>query len=262
MKVVILAGGMGSRISEESHKMPKPMIEIGRRPILWHIMKGYSAQGFTDFIICAGYKQHMIKEYFLDYYLSATDVEFDFTSGKRVITYLGTEVEPWKVTVSDTGYSTLTAGRIARIHDYVGDEPFLLTYGDGVSDINMADLIAFHEASDAVVTISAVHVTQRFGVLDIAPDGKVGDFREKRALDGGYVNGGFMVCNPKVFEYIGVTGEPDLEDFSSVTLEAVAKDGKLAAYRHDGFWGCMDTQRDKRLLEALWVKGDAPWKTW
>jgi glucose-1-phosphate cytidylyltransferase len=256
-----LAGGFGSRISEESHLKPKPMIEIGERPILWHIMKGYSQQGYADFIICAGYKQHVIKEYFTDYYLSMSDVEFDFTSGKRTINYLGTEVEPWHVVVSDTGYDTMTGGRVDRIRNYVEGERFMLTYGDGVSDIDLNELLAFHEESGAVVTLTGVHAAQRFGVLGIDAEGKVNDFREKRGRDG-YVNGGFMVCEPEVFDYIGITGDSSREDFSSVTLEAIAADGKLACYRHDGFWGCMDALRDKNWLEGLWSSGEAPWKTW
>ena len=261
MKVVILAGGFGSRISEESHLRPKPMIEIGGNPILWHIMKGYTQQGYNDFVICAGYKQHMIKEYFADYYLSTSDVEFDFTSGTRKINYLGTEAEPWKVIVSDTGRDTLTAGRIARIRRFVEGERFMLTYGDGLSDVDLSELLAFHEGSGAVVTMTAAHATQRFGVLDIDSAGKVNDFREKRGGEG-YINGGFMVCEPEVFDYIGRTGDAAKEDFSRVTLEALAADGKLAAYRHEGFWGCMDALRDKNLLEGLWKGGNPPWKTW
>lgn len=261
LKVVMLAGGFGSRISEESHLKPKPMIEIGERPILWHIMKGYSTQGYHDFVICAGYKQHAIKEYFTDYYLSMSDVEFDFTSGRREIRYLNTEVEPWRVIVSDTGHDTMTAGRVARIQKYVEGERFMLTYGDGVSDVDLSALLAFHEKSGAIVTLTGVHAAQRFGVIGLSSNGIVTDFREKRGGDG-YINGGFMVCEPEVFDYIGITGDVDSEDFSAVTLEALSREGKLACYRHDGFWGCMDALRDKNWLERLWDAGKAPWKTW
>ena len=261
MKVVILAGGFGSRISEESHLKPKPMIEIGEQPILWHIMKGYAQQGYSDFVICAGYKQHAIKEYFTDYYLSASNVEFDFTSGRRVINYLDTHVEPWHVIVSDTGRDTQTAGRIARIREFVEGERFMLTYGDGVSDVDLSALLAFHEEAGAAVTMTAVHAAQRFGVLDMDASGRVRDFREKARDDGDYINGGFMVCEPEVFDYIARSPHPDADDFSATTLELIAREGRLAAYRHEGFWGCMDSQRDKHRLEALWAEG-APWKTW
>ncbi len=262
MKVVILAGGFGSRISEESHLKPKPMIEIGERPILWHIMKGYARYGFNDFIICAGYKQHKIKEYFADFYLHQSDVTFDFTSGTKDVSIESTNVEPWRVTVADTGYDTYTAGRIKRIQRYVGDEPFMLTYGDGVSDVDPNKILDFHRQSHTLVTLTATRIAQRFGVLNIDGDGRVGSFREKREMDGGYINGGYMVCEPGVFDYIGRDGDPDDEDFSGVTLEALARDGQLSAYRHDGFWMCMDTQRDMNKLIELWESGNAPWKVW
>ncbi|MCH3942529.1 MAG: glucose-1-phosphate cytidylyltransferase [Atopobiaceae bacterium] len=263
MKVVILAGGFGSRISEESHLRPKPMIEIGGAPILWHIMKGYSHFGFNEFVICAGYKQHMIKEYFDDFYLHASDVSYDFTAGEKKVTVHNTNVEPWKVTVADTGLETMTAGRINRVHKYLDDEPFLLTYGDGVSDLDPNDLIAFHKKAGGVVTLTAVHARQRFGVLDIDRNGQVGDFREKRDRDESYINGGFMCCEPEVFDYFGQNGaNPDGEDFSGVTLEALAADDNLTAYRYDGFWRCMDTQRDREQLEHLWESEKAPWKVW
>lgn len=262
MKVVILAGGFGSRISEESHLKPKPMIEIGTQPILWHIMKGYAHFGFNDFIICAGYKQHKIKEYFADYYLHQSDVTFDFTDGRKDVSIESTTVEPWRVTVADTGYDTMTAGRVARIRRYVGDEPFMLTYGDGVSDVDPNRILDFHKKSGTLVTLTAARITQRFGVLDIDGSGMVGEFREKRDSDGGYINGGFMVCEPGVFDYIGRDSNPDDEDFSGVTLEALARDGQLSAYRHDGFWMCMDTQRDMNKLIEMWESGNAPWKVW
>ena len=263
MKVVILAGGFGSRISEESHLRPKPMIEIGERPILWHIMKIYSAYGFNDFVICAGYKQHIIKEYFADFFLHASDVTFDYTNGERSVEVHNTSVEPWRVTVADTGYDTKTAGRIKRIRKYVGDEPFMLTYGDGVAALDPHKVINYHEKAGGMVTLTGARVIQRFGVLDITEGGLVGDFREKRNDDDGYINGGFMVCEPEVFDYIGTSGvDPDDEDFSGVTLEGLAARGSLTAYRFDGFWMCMDTQRDKDRLEALWDEGSAPWKVW
>ena len=262
MKVVILAGGFGSRISEESHLRPKPMIEIGRYPILWHIMKGYSHFGFNDFVICAGYRQDVIKEYFEDYFLHRSDVTFDFTNGQRDMVVHNTSVEPWRVTVADTGYATMTAGRINRIRPYVDDEPFMLTYGDGVSDVDPNDILAFHRASGAIVTLTAVKASQRFGVLDIDDGGCVGDFREKSDSDDAYINGGFMVCEPGVFDVINQREDPDGDDFSGVTLEALARSGKLSAYRYDGFWSCMDTQRDMQQLIALWNAGNAPWKVW
>ncbi len=263
MKVVILAGGFGSRISEESHLKPKPMIEIGERPILWHIMKGYSHFGFNDFVICAGYKQQAIKTYFNDYFLHTSDVTFDYRDGAKDIEIHSTTAEPWRVTVADTGLNTFTAGRIKRIQKYVGNEPFLLTYGDGVSDVDPNDIIAFHRAHGAVVTLTGVIVSQRFGVLDVDDTGMVGSFREKRTADEALINGGFMVCEPEVFDYIGADGEDGTtEDFSGVTMERLALEGKLACYPHHGFWSCMDTQRDKNRLEELWNSGHAPWKVW
>ena len=265
LKVVILAGGLGSRISEESHLRPKPMIEIGGKPILWHIMKGFSHFGFNDFVICAGYKQDVIKTYFNDYFLHNSDVTFDYRGGHKNVEVHSTVAEPWCVTVADTGYDTQTAGRIKRIQKYVGDEPFLLTYGDGVSTVNPNDIIATHGRLGGVVTITGVILSQRFGVLDIDSDGKISSFREKRDADNALINGGFMVVEPEVFDYIGINGENengDAEDFSSVTLERLANDGKLTVHSHTGFWRCMDTQRDKQQLENLWDSGEAPWKVW
>lgn len=263
MKVVILAGGFGSRISEESHLKPKPMIEIGGRPILWHIMKGFAHYGFTDFVICAGYKQQAIKTYFNDYFLEMSDVTFDYRNGSKDIEVHSTVAEPWRVTVADTGYSTQTAGRIKRIHKYVGDEPFLLTYGDGVSTVNPNDIIACHNKVGGVVTITGVILNQRFGVLDVDGHNRVNAFREKREADKAFINGGFMVVEPEVFDYIGDDGRDGAtEDFSGVTLERLSREGKLTVYPYTGFWRCMDTQRDKVQLEQLWDAGDAPWKVW
>lgn len=263
MKVVILAGGFGSRISEESHLRPKPMIEIGDKPILWHIMKGYAHFGFTDFIICAGYKQNVIKSYFNDYFLHTSDVTFDYRGGSKDVEIHSTVAEPWRVTVADTGLNTQTAGRIKRIQKYVGDEPFLLTYGDGVSDIDPCDVIAYHKEKGGIVTITGVVMSQRFGVLDIGKDGRVDSFREKRDEADAFINGGYMVVEPEVFGYIGDDGKDGAtEDFSSVTLERLAAEGNITAYPYRGFWRCMDTQRDKNQLEDLWNSGNAPWKVW
>lgn len=257
MKVVILAGGFGTRISEESHLRPKPMIEIGGMPILWHVMKLYSHYGFNDFIICCGYKQHMIKEYFADYYLYHSDVTFDFTR-EGEMTVHNNIAEPWRVTLVDTGLETMTGGRVKRVRKYIGDETFMLTYGDGVSDVDLPKLLAFHRAHGKKATITAVSVGQRFGVLDAAPDGQILSFREKQDTDGQLINGGFMVLEPEVFDYI----EGDATPFEKAPMQALAQDGELMAYTHDGFWQCMDTQRDRQLLETLWADGSAPWKVW
>ena len=256
MKVVILAGGFGTRISEESHLRPKPMIEIGRKPILWHIMKIYSAHGFNEFVICAGYKQDVIKNYFANYALYNSDVTFDFTAGGKVTVHSDSS-EPWKVTVVDTGYSTMTGGRIKRIQSYIGSETFLLTYGDGVSDVDLGKLVAFHRGHGKAATITAVNVGQRFGVLDIEGDA-IKAFREKEDIDGAVINGGFMVMEPAVFDLL----DGDECVFEQAPLATLAQSGQLMAYRHEGFWQCMDTQRDRRALEELWASGNAPWKIW
>lgn len=256
MKVVILAGGYGTRISEESAYKPKPMIEIGDRPILWHIMKLYSYYGFNDFIICAGYKQHVIKEWFADYYLHNTDITFDLQTNS--MTVHNNYSEPWKVTVVDTGLNTMTGGRVKRIKKYVNDETFLLTYGDGVSNVNIKELVKFHQSHGKILTMSAYNVEQRFGVLDIEKDGKITAFREKAKGDGGLINIGYMVCNPEVFDYI----EGDNTVFEKAPLEKIASEGKLMAYKHEGFWQCMDTIREKQKLEQLWADNKAPWKVW
>lgn len=257
MQVVILAGGFGTRISEESHLKPKPMIEIGEKPILWHIMKSYQAQGFNDFIICCGYKAYVIKQYFADYYLHNCDITFDFSNGNCMEVHANNS-EPWRVTLVDTGLNTMTGGRIKRIQPYVGNNPFMLTYGDGVSDININELLAFHNEHGKLATLSAINVDQRFGVLDIADNGQVDAFREKREDDGVMINAGFMVLEPQVFDYI----EGDSTIFERTPLEALAKEKQLRAFRHEGFWKCMDTQRDKEQLEEMWIKGNAPWKNW
>ena len=256
MKVVILAGGFGTRISEESHLKPKPMVEIGEQPILWHIMKYYSQFGYHDFVICLGYKQYVVKEYFADYFLHTSDVTFDLANNRMEVH--NNYSEPWRVTLVDTGLHTMTGGRIKRIRDYIGDETFLLTYGDGVSTVDLKALVEFHKKHGKIATISGVNVGQRFGVLEVDADGAIREFREKNDDDGKIVNGGFMVMEPAVFDYI----EGDATVFEKAPLENLAKDGELMVYRHDGFWKCMDTQRDRMQLEAMWQEGRAPWKIW
>lgn len=255
MKVIILAGGFGTRISEESQVRPKPMVEIGGRPILWHIMKEYSHYGFHDFIICAGYKQQVIKEYFANYALHNSDITFDF-QGAQPIKVHANASEPWKVTVVDTGYRTLTGARIKRVQPYVGNETFMVTYGDGVSDVDIGKLLVFHRKSGALCTITATQPESRFGYLEMDGD-IVRAFREKSREDVGYINSGYMVMEPEVFDYID--GDVMLE---RGPLEQLAADGRLCAYRHDGFWQCMDTLRDKIRLEKLWDAGNPPWKVW
>ena len=257
MKVVILAGGLGTRISEESHLKPKPMIEIGDAPILWHIMKYYSSYGFNEFIICCGYKGYVIKEYFADYYLHRSDVTFDFANNNEMIIH-NNVAEPWKVTVVDTGLHTMTGGRLKRIQKYVGDQTFMMTYGDGVSDIDLDALLEFHRVHKKAATLTAIQPGGRFGVLDIDDNETVRQFSEKAKEDGGWINAGFMVLEPEVFDYI----EGDDTFFEKEPLENLALDGKLAAYRHEGFWKCMDTMRDKGMLDELWNSGQAPWKRW
>lgn len=256
MKVVILAGGLGTRISEESHLKPKPMIEIGDKPILWHIMKLYSAYGYNEFIICCGYKQYVIKEYFADYYLHNCDVTFDFSAENKMIVH-SNEAEPWKVTVIDTGLHTMTGGRIKRIRQHIGDNPFMLTYGDGVADIDITQILEFHKAHGKIGTMSAVRPEGRFGVLELEKN-SVKSFREKDKNDGGWINCGFMVMEPTIFDYI----EGDQTTFEREPLERLAKEGQLECYKHKGFWQCMDTMRDKEKLESLWNSGCAPWKVW
>ncbi|MBR1892203.1 MAG: glucose-1-phosphate cytidylyltransferase [Lachnospiraceae bacterium] len=256
MKVVILAGGFGTRISEESHLRPKPMIEIGEKPILWHIMKEYSHYGFNEFVICLGYKQHMVKEFFADYYLYNSDVTFDLVNNNMEVH--NNSSEPWKVTLVDTGLRTMTGGRVKRIKDYIGNEPFMLTYGDGVADVNIKDLVDFHKKSGKIGTLTAISVDQRFGVLDLRDDNLVHEFAEKQEKDSSVVNGGYMVFEPAIFDYI----EGDDTVFEKEPLGNLAREGQLSAYKHKGFWKCMDTQREKEQLEKLWASGKAPWKVW
>lgn len=257
MKVVILAGGFGTRIFEESHLRPKPMVEIGGMPILWHIMKEYSHYGYNDFIICAGYKQHMIKEYFADYYLRTSDVTFDFSDENKMVIH-NNVAEPWKVTIVDTGLNTMTGGRVKRVKNYIGNETFMLTYGDGVCDIDINKLVEFHKAHGKIATITAISLSQRFGVLDIDEDGCIKSLREKSDDDGSVINGGYMVLEPEIFDYI----EGDDTVFEKTPLETVTSKNQLMAYRHNGFWQCMDTQRDMLQLEKLWDTNSAPWRKW
>jgi glucose-1-phosphate cytidylyltransferase len=256
MKVVILAGGFGTRITEESHLKPKPMIEIGEQPILWHIMKYYSSFGFHDFIICLGYKQYVVKEYFADYYLHNSDVTFDLlNNGMEVHSNFS---EPWKVTLVDTGLNTMTGGRVLRIRKYTDNEPFMLTYGDGVSNVDLKALLSFHQAHGKIATITTVNIGQAKGILDVGKDGKVNSFREKEDSDGTLINGGFMVFNQGIFDYL----KDDTTVLEKEPLRSLAENGELMSFNHKGFWQCMDTQREKKKLEELWESGRAPWKVW
>ncbi|MBQ8162264.1 MAG: glucose-1-phosphate cytidylyltransferase [Clostridia bacterium] len=260
MKAVILAGGYGTRFSEESQFKPKPMIEIGNMPILWHIMKGYSSFGIHEFIICAGYKQHMIKQWFSDYFLYTSDITFDFTQERperRMIVH-DRHTEPWKVTVVDTGLNTMTGGRIRRVRPYIGNETFLMTYGDGVCDVDIGKLIEFHEQHGKKATLTSVTLQQQKGVLDIGGDNAVHSFREKSAGDGAPINAGFMVLTPAVLDYI----EGDDTVFEREPLERLAAEGELMSYAHKGFWQCMDTKREHDMLQKMWQQGNAPWKLW
>ena len=257
MKVVLLAGGIGTRISEESEYKPKPMIEIGGMPILWHIMKEYSYYGFNEFVICAGYKQHYIKEWFADYFLHTSDITFDFTNGNDIIIH-DQRTEPWKVTVADTGLKTMTGGRIKRIQKYIGDETFMMTYGDGVCDVDIQKLLEYHRSHGKIATLTAVMQDQSKGVLKIGADNAVQSFREKRASDGAPINAGYMVLEPKIFDYI----EGDDTIFEREPMEKLVEQGELMSYIHKGFWQCMDTQREKIKLEQLLSDNIAPWKKW
>ena len=257
MKVVILAGGMGTRISEESHLKPKPMITIGDQPILWHIMKYYSSFGFNALVICCGYKGHMIKEYFADYYLHRSDVTFDFSEGNRMTVHANV-AEPWKVTLVDTGLNTQTGARVKRVQKYIGNEPFMLTYGDGVSNVDLKALLEQHRSSGKTVTLTGIQPGGRFGVLDLEGQTVTG-FREKAKEDGGWINGGFMVMEPGIFDCLSAEDECILE---REPLEILAREGRLGIYKHYGFWQCMDTQRDRGRLETLWKSDSPPWRTW
>ncbi|SEM94193.1 glucose-1-phosphate cytidylyltransferase [Ligilactobacillus sp. WC1T17] len=256
MKVVILAGGFGTRISEESQFKPKPMVEIGGKPILWHIMKEYLHYGFDDFIICAGYKQDVIKRYFANYYLENSDVSFDFRNEEKKVIY-HSNAEKWKVTVIDTGLNTMTGGRLKRIQPYIGAEPFMMTYGDGVCDVPLDKLLEFHQSQGKMVTITAVKPEGRFGILDLEGN-QIESFREKSQDDVGYINGGYMVLEPEIFDYIA----GDATTFEREPLERVAAEGQLMAFKHSGFWQCMDTMRDRKKLETLLAQNKAPWKVW
>lgn len=258
MKVVILAGGLGTRITEESQYRPKPMIELGGRPILWHLLKFYAAYGYNEFVICAGYKQHIIKEYFSNLFLDSADVTFDYTQGDGAVTVHRNNAEPWNVTVVDTGNNTMTGGRVKRIQPYIGDEPFMLTYGDGVCDVDISKLVAFHKSHGKLATLTTVIQAQQKGVLDIDELGSVRAFREKMAGDGAAINAGFMVLQPEVFSYL----KDDTTVLEREPLEQLAADNQLMSYRHEGFWQCMDNLREKELLEKLWESGHAPWKVW
>lgn len=256
MKVVLLAGGMGTRLSEETVVRPKPMVEIGGKPILWHIMKMYSHYGFNDFIICLGYKGYMIKEYFANYFLHTSDVTFDIVHNQMEVHQK--YAEPWKVTLVDTGDQTMTGGRVKRIQSYVSGEPFLLTYGDGVADLNIAQLLAFHQAHGKHVTVTATQPIGRFGALTLDKDNVVKSFMEKPIGDGGWINGGFFVMQPEVFRYIA----DDSTTLEREPMEKLAGEGQLIAFKHYGFWQAMDTLRDKNHLEDLWGSNKAPWKLW
>lgn len=258
MKTVILAGGLGTRISEESHLKPKPMIEIGGNPILWHIMKYYSYFGHNDFVICCGYKGYVIKEYFADYYLHRSDVTFDFSDENKMIIH-NNVAEPWRVTIIDTGLNTQTGARIKRIQKYIGNERFMLTYGDGVSDVDLDKLIEHHEKHKKYATMTAIQPGGRFGVLDIDNSDQINRFTEKAKEDGGWINGGFMVLEPEVFNYL--EDDPTLI-FERKPLETLAQEGQLSAYKHTGFWQCMDTLRDRVLLDEMIEHNQAPWMKW
>ena len=257
MKVLLLAGGYGSRLSEETDVKPKPMVEIGGKPILWHIMKIYSYYGFNDFVVLLGYKGYVIKEYFTNYFLHQSDVTIDMQNGKVEI--LNNSSEPWKVTLLDTGLKTMTGGRIKRAQKFVGDESFMLTYGDGVSDINIEELVKFHKSHGKAMTMTSVQPEGRFGALNITKNSQVTHFLEKPKNEGGWINGGFFVCDPKVFEYLN---EDESCVFEQAPLQNLAKDEELFAYKHKGFWQCMDTLRDNQKLNQFWKENKAPWKVW
>lgn len=258
MKVIILAGGLGTRISEESHLKPKPMIEVGGMPIMWHIMKLYSYYGFYDFIICAGYKQYVIKEYFSNYFLHKSDITYDFAAGNHNMVIHNNTAEPWRVTVVDTGLNTMTGGRVKRVEKYLDDDSFMVTYGDGVSNVNIRELAEFHKRHGKVMTVTGVQPEGRFGVMDFTEEGGVRAFREKSREDSGWINGGFLVCNTEVLDYIA----DDTIMLEREPMERLAMKGELMCYKHHGYWQCMDTLRDKEKLEKLWEDHKAPWKVW
>lgn len=257
VKVVILAGGYGTRISEESYLKPKPMIEIGDMPILWHIMKIYAHYGFNEFIICAGYKQHIIKEWFADYFLHTSDITFDFTNGNQMIVH-NKKTEAWKVTIVDTGLNTQTGGRLKRIREYLGNEPFMLTYGDAVGNIDIPELLRFHQSHGKIGTVSVYNFAQNKGVLDVDENGSVSAFREKSDLDGDLINIGFMVFQPEFLDCI----PDDSTVLEKEPMQTLVGKGELCAYLHSGYWQCMDNIREKKKLEEQWESGKAPWKLW
>ncbi len=256
MKVVIFAGGYGTRISEETHIRPKPMVEIGGKPILWHIMKIYSHYGFNDFVVCLGYKGYYIKEWFNNYYLHTNDITMDFE--KNTVEYHNNRAEKWKVTLVDTGEHTMTGGRLKRVRSFVGNETFMLTYGDGLSDVNISALVEAHKAHKKIATVTAVVPEGKFGVLSIDNNSLVTSFSEKTDNAKSRINGGFFVLEPEIFDYL----DNDETVFEKAPLENLAKDGELKAFNHDGFWKPMDTVNDKNKLEALWAAGASPWKLW
>ena len=256
MKVVLLAGGFGTRLSEETTLKPKPMVEIGGMPILWHIMKIYSFYGYNEFVVCCGYKGYVIKEYFANYFLHQSDVTFDLQGNTMDIH--NSKSEPWKVTLVDTGLHTMTGGRIKRVKEFLNNQPFLLTYGDGVGNVNIEELLSSHKASNKSITITAVQPSGRFGAININDSNSVESFVEKPSGDGAWINGGYFVCEPEIIDYI----DDDTSIFERSPLENLAKDGKMNAYKHHGFWKPMDTLRDKNQLEADWANGNAPWKIW
>lgn len=258
MKVVILAGGFGTRISEESHLKPKPMIEIGERPILWHIMKTYSHYGFNDFVICLGYKGYWIKEYFAHYFIHEADVTFDFSGDNQQLIVHNHKVESWKVTLVNTGLQTMTGGRVKRIRSYVGDEPFMLTYGDGVGNVDIGKLVEYHKAHGKLATVTSSQPSGRFGALELSSANEVLSFQEKPKGDGAWINAGFFVFEPAVFDYI----QDDDTVLEREPLQNLARDGQLMTYKHTGFWKPMDTLRDKNDLEEFWQSGNAAWKIW
>lgn len=257
MKVVILAGGLGTRLSEETVLKPKPMVEIGDMPILWHIMKIYSSHGFNDFVICLGYKGYVVKEYFANYFLHKSDVTINLKENSLQVH--DSYAEPWTITLVDTGLETMTGGRLKRVQAHLNGKPFLLTYGDGVSDVNIAEEVAFHRQHGRLCTVTAVQPSGRFGALDLSPDDAIHSFAEKPKGDGAWINGGFFVCEPGVFDYIT---DGDATVWERRPMEGIARDGQMQAYKHHGFWKPMDTLRDKTELEQSWVANQAPWKSW
>lgn len=257
MKVLLLAGGFGTRLSEETDIRPKPMVEIGGKPILWHIMKIYSHYGFNEFVVLLGYKGYYIKEYFANYFLHQSDVTIDMKDGSMKV--LNNSSEPWKITLLDTGLNTMTGGRVKRAQSFIGNKPFMLTYGDGVSDININELIDFHKSHGKAMTMTSSQPDGRFGALNIAQNNQVCEFKEKPKGDGNWINAGFFVCEPKVFDYIN---EGDDTVFEQKPLQSLAKDGEIYTYKHEGFWKPMDSLKDKNDLNSLWEKNKAPWRTW